>query len=97
MKITLRNEINLNVDMDKLMDECIDRLDWQQRRKERGHMGDYSSLEDLVADSIEFIYDVDVYYYDNGAEVRDVIVKNLLLWCAENDYTEEHNRLSELY
>jgi hypothetical protein len=96
VKVTLRNEVNLNVDMSRLMDECIDRLNWQERRKERGYMGDYDTLEELVADSIEFIYDVDIYYYDNGLEVREVITKNLLVWCAENDYTEEHTRLSEL-
>ena len=30
MKVTFRKEVNLRVDMSRLMDECIDRLDWQQ-------------------------------------------------------------------
>ena len=98
MKVTFRKEVNLRIDMSRLMDECIDRLDWQKRRIERGHYTpDYENLNSLVQESLEFIYDIDAYEYDNSLELISSISKNLLLWCLENDYIEEHNRLEEMY
>ena len=97
MKVTFRKEVDLKIDMGRLMDECIDRLDWQQRRRERGHYApDYENLNSLVQESLEFIYDIETYEYDNSLELISSISKNLLLWCLENDYIEEHNRLEEL-
>ena len=98
MKVTFRKEVNLRIDMSRLMDECIDRLDWQKRRIERGHYTpDYENLNSLVQESLEFIYDIETYEYDNSLEFIQYISKNLLLWCLENDYIEEHNRLEEMY
>ena len=98
MKVTFRKEVYLRIDMSRLMDECIDRLDLRKRRIERGHYTpDYEDLNSLVQESLEFIYDIDAYEYDNSLELIPSISKNLLLWCLENDYIEEHNRLEEMY
>ena len=98
MKVTFRKEVNLRIDMSRLMDECIDRLDWQKRRIERGHYTpDYENLNSLVQESLEFIYDIETYEYDNSLELISSISKNLLLWSLENDYIEEHNRVEEMY
>ena len=43
-----------------------------------------------------FLYDIDAYEYDNSLELIPSISKNLLLWCLENDYIEEHDRLEHL-
>lgn len=97
MKVTFRKEVDLRIDMSRLMDECIDRLDWQQRRMAQGrYTPDYENLNSLVQESLEFLYDIELYDYDNSREVIIVIAKNLLLWCLENDCLEEHNRLEEL-
>ena len=97
MKVTFRKETNLDINMSNLMDECIDRLDWQQKRAAQGRYSpDYENLNSLVQESLEFLYDIDPYDYDNSREVIVVVAKNLLLWCLENDYIEEHNRLEEL-
>ena len=97
MKVTFKKEVDLKISMDRLMDECIDRLDWQQRRMERGrYTPDYENLNSLVQESLEFLYDIDTYDYDNGNDIITVIAKNLLIWCLEKDYIEEHNRLENL-
>jgi hypothetical protein len=98
MKVTFRKEINLDINMNGLVDECIDRLNWQQKRAAQGRYSpDYEDLFSLVQESLEFMYDIDAYEYDNGSEQIIVITKNLLLWCLENDYIEEHDRLEEMY
>jgi hypothetical protein len=98
MKVAFRKEINLDINMSGLVDECIDRLDWQQKRAAQGRYSpDYEDLFSLVQESLEFMYDIDAYEYDNGSEQIIVITKNLLLWCLENDYIEEHDRLEEMY
>ena len=98
MKVTFRKEVQLEINMSGLMDECIDRLDWQQKRAAQGRYSpDYEDLFSLVQESLEFMYDIDMYDYDNGSEQIIVITKSLLLWCLENDYIEEHNRLEEMY
>ena len=98
MKVTFRKEVNLKISLETLMDECIDRLDYQKRRMERGHYTpDYENLNSLVQEALEFIYDIDAYEYDNSLELIPSISKNLLLWCLEHDYIEEHNRLESLY
>lgn len=98
MKVTFRKETNLKINMMNLMDECIDRLDWIQKRAERGHYApDYENLESLVQESLEFLYDIELYDYDNSREVITIVAKNLLLWCLENDCIEEHNRLEEMH
>lgn len=98
MKVTFKKEAQLEINMSNLMDECIDRLDWQQRRVAQGRYSpDYEDLFSLVQDSLEFMYDVDAYEYDNGSEQIKVIAKNLLLWCLVNDYIEEHDRLEKMY
>lgn len=98
MKVAFRKEINLDINMSGLVDECIDRLDWQQKRAAQGRYSpDYEDLFSLVQESLEFMYDIDILEYDNGSEQIIVITKNLLLWCLENDYIEEHDRLEEMY
>ena len=97
MKVTFKKEVDLRIDMSLLMDECIERLEWRKRRIERGHYTlDYENLDALVQESFEFLYDIEVYEYNNGLELISSITKNLLLWCLENDYIEEHNQLEEL-
>ena len=96
MKVTLKTEKQLNINMDKLLDECIDRLDWQQHRAEQGRLRgglEYENLEELVNDSLEFLYGENPRDYDNGQEVLEVIANKLLDWCIENDYDMEHERL----
>ena len=96
MKVTLKTETQLNISMDKLFDECIDRLDWQQRRAEQGRLRgglEYENLEELANDSLEFLYGESPRDYDNGQEVLEVVAKNLLLHCTENGLEVEHERL----
>lgn len=98
MIVAFRKETKLDIEMSNLMDECIDRLDWVQKRAAKGHYTpDYENLESLVQESLEFLYDIDLYDYDNSREVITVIAKNLLIWCLENDWIEEHNRLEGMY
>lgn len=98
MKVEFRKVEKLDIEMSNLMDECIDRLNWIQKRAAKGHYTpDYENLESLVQESLEFLYDIELYDYDNSREVITVVAKNLLLWCLENDYIEEHNRLEEMY
>lgn len=97
MRVEFRKVEKLDIEMGNLMDECIDRLDWQQKRAAQGHyFPDYENLESLVQESLEFLYDVDLYDYDNSREVITVVAKNLLIWCLEYDYIEEHDRLENL-
>lgn len=97
MRVEFRKVEKLDIEMGNLMDECIDRLDWQQKRAAQGRYSpDYENLESLVQESLEFLYDVDLYDYDNSREVITVVAKNLLIWCLEYDYIEEHDRLENL-
>ena len=98
MRVEFRKVEKLDIEMSNLMDECIDRLNWVQKRAAQGrYTPDYENLESLVQESLEFLYDIELYDYDNSREVITVITKNLLLWCLENDYIEEHDRLEEMY
>lgn len=97
MKVTLRTETQLNINLDDLLDECVERLDYQAKRIESGRTGyEYGTLEELINDSLETMYNDNPRNYDNGQEVLDVIAKNLLLHCIENEYLEEGKRLLEL-
>ena len=86
MKVTFRTELNLNINMHRLMNECIDRLNCQWAP-------DSKNVEWLVRDSLEVLYDVDLYGYDNTNEVITVVTKKLLLWCLESNHIKEHNRI----
>lgn len=99
MRVTFRKETKLEINMDELMVECIDRLNWTQKRAEQGRYApDYENLESLVQESLEFLYDIEEpYEYYNASEVIVLIAKNLLIWCIENDYIEEHDRLEKMY
>lgn len=98
MIVAFRKETKLDIEMSNLMDECIDRLDWVQKRVAQGrYTPDYENLESLVQESLEFLYDIELYDYDNSREVITVIAKNLLIWCLEYDFIEEHNRLEQMY
>ena len=97
MIVAFRKETKLDIEMSNLMDECIDRLDWMQKRAAQGrYTPDYKNLESLVQESLEFLYDIELYDYDNSREVITVIAKNLLIWCLEYDFIEEHDRLENL-
>ena len=97
MRVEFRKVEKLDIEMSNLMDECIDRLDWQQKRAAQGRYSpDYENLESLIQESLEFLYDVELYDYDNSSEVITVVAKNLLIWCLEYDYIEEHDRLENL-
>lgn len=88
----------LDIEMGELMAECINRLDWAQKRAARGHYTpDYENLESLVQEGLEFLYDIEPYKYYNASEVIALIAKNLLLWCLEYNFTEEHDRLEKMY
>ena len=97
MRVEFRKVEKLDIEMSNLMDECIDRLDWQQKRAAQGRYSpDYENLESLVQESLEFLYDIDAYDYDNSREIITVVAKNLLIWCLEYDFIEEHDRLENL-
>lgn len=97
MRVEFRKVEKLDIEMSNLMDECIDRLNWVQKRAAQGrYTPDYENLESLVQESLEFLYDIELYDYDNSREVITVVAKNLLIWCLEYDYIEEHDRLENL-
>lgn len=96
MKVVFRKEFKLEVDMEDLMNECIDRLEWARRRAARGLYTPCGDLEFLVQESLGYIYDIDLYDYDNTNEIVTVIAKNLLLWCVEHNFLEEYNRLEKM-
>ncbi len=97
MKVVFRKETKLEIYMEELLEDCIDRLDHAKERAKRNRFTpDYEDLESLVQESLEFIYDIDFYDYDNTNEIVTVVAKNLLLWCLENDFIEEHSRLEEM-
>ena len=100
MKVTFRKETEVKINLEELMLECIDRLDWQDRRiaEGRARTFEYQYLSTLVRDSIEFLCPTvdDISCFDNGDEVLEVICKNLLLYCVEKDYLEELERLQKL-
>lgn len=100
MKVIFRKETEVKINLEELMLECIDRLNWQDRRiaEGRSRTFDYQYLSTLVRDSIEFLYPTvdDISCFDNDDEVLEVICKNLLLYCVEKDYLEELERLQKL-
>lgn len=89
MKVTFRKEFDLNINMHRLMNECVYCLKYQWTPR-------YKNIEFLVLDTLELIYDVNLYGYDNTDEVITVVTKNLLLWCLENNHIKEHDQLADL-
>ena len=88
MKVTLRKEFDLSIDMHRLMNECIDHLN--------DFFSYYEDLNLLVRASLEDLYHVNLRGYDNTKEVITVVAKNLLLWCLENNYIKEHDQLKNM-
>lgn len=98
MKATLRKTLELEIDMDKLMTHCICLLDHIRRRIERGRYArEYENIESLVQDGLEALFDIEICDYDNAKEIISVVAKNLLLWCIDHMYVEEHYRIEHLY
>ena len=97
MKYTFKKEINFDIDMNTLMNECMNRFEYYQRNLARGL--DNRHLEDLIRERLELGYDanIDLCDYDNTNEVLQIISKNLLVWCLEHNHTEEYLKLKELY
>jgi hypothetical protein len=85
MKVTFRKEFNLDINMHRLMNECIDRSN--------DFFSYYEDLNLLVRASLEGLYNVNLYGYDNTRDIITVVAKNLLLWCLENNYIKEHDQL----
>ena len=85
MKVTFRKEFDLSIDMHRLMQTCVHNVNdiWSY----------YEDVKLLVRASLEDLYNVDLYGYDNTNEVITVVAKNLLLWCLENNYIQEHDQL----
>lgn len=85
MKVTFRKEFDLNIDMHRLMQECVRNVNdiWSY----------YEDLKLLVRASLEDLYNVNLYGYDNTHEIITVVAENLLLWCLENNYIQEHDQL----
>lgn len=97
MKVAFKREVQLEINMSKLLDECIDRLDYVKKQIERGdnYIIEYESLEYLVQESLEFLYDIDLHDYYNTYELLTDISKSLLALCLKYGWTEEYNRLRE--
>lgn len=89
MKVTFKKEYDLNINMHRLMNECVYRLKYQWTPN-------YKNIEFLVLDTLELVYDINLNGYDNINEVMTVVAKNLLLWCLENNYIKEHDQLASL-
>lgn len=97
MIVTLKKTEKIDVEMSDLMTECIERLDLMQQRATRNrYTHNYENLQDLVQESLEYLFDIELYYYDNSDEIINTTANNLLKWCLEYDYIEEHNRLKEM-
>lgn len=98
MRVEFKKVEKVEINMDELMVECITRLDWRQKRAEQGRYApDYENLESLVQESLEFLYDIEEpYEYYNASEVIALIAENLLIWCLEYNFIEEHDRLKEM-
>ena len=88
MKVTFRKEFDLNIDMHRLMQKCVDNLnDW---------FSYFEDLKLLVRASLEDLYNIRLYGYDNTKEVITVVAKNLLLWCLESNHIKEHDQLKNM-
>ena len=85
MKVTFKKEFDLNIDMHRLMQECVRNVNdiWSY----------YEDLNLLVCASLEDLYNVNLGGYDNTRDIITVVAKNLLLWCLENNYIQEHDQL----
>lgn len=96
MKYTFKKEINFDIDMNTLMNECMSRFEYYQRNLARGFD---NHLEDLIRERLELGYgaNINLCDYDNTNEVLQIISQNLLAWCLENNHTEEYLKLKELY
>ena len=63
MRVTFRKELDLTVDMHRLMIRCFDYIET------------YSDLESLVETSLEFLYDVDITSR-NSIDINDTASNN---------------------
>lgn len=98
MKITLKKETNLKIDMEDLMNECINTIDCIKSRTKRGLCAPYyEHLSEVVQENLEFLYSIDFDFYDNGQEKIVVITNNLLVWCVENHYPQEYHDLINFF
>ena len=88
MKVSFRKELDLKINMHRLMQKCVGML--------TADFTLYNNLEDLVYNCLELLYDVDLYGYDNTNEVITVVTKNLLLWCLESNHIKEYDQLKNL-
>lgn len=88
MKVSFRKEFDLSIDMYRLMQTCVHNLN--------DCFSYYEDLKLLVRASLEDLYNIELYGYDNTREIITVVAKNLLLWCLENNYIKEHDQLKNM-
>ena len=98
MNVVLKKEANLKIDMENLINECVNRIDWVKCRRERGRYApDYEDLEEVVQISLEYLYDIDFNFYDNSKQIIMTITDKLLVWCLKNDYYQEYHTLTTFF
>ena len=99
--MTFKKETKIEINMTLLMYQSVCALDYIERENKRKdnkrYIPRYDSLESLVKDSLESLYDIELFDYDNTKEALSIIAKSLLLWCVSKGHFEEYKRLERLY
>ena len=85
MKYTLHKQVELKIEMPTFVNRVLNVINYNME-----HSLLLDTIYDIVGDQIDYITPIEnLDKYDNWEETLHVIVGNMLVWLAENNY-ENH-------
>lgn len=89
MKYTLHKRVELNIAMPIFVNRVLNAIDYNYKNNLL-----LDTIYDIVREQIDLLtYIEKLDEFDNWEETLQVIVGNMLVWLAENDYANEYDTI----